>query len=142
MGATRLLVNTWAGLLLAGSFLPLLGQDVVRPRGNWLEYSLVSCTAIEYPTKALEYRIGGKVHIEGVLNEHGRAKDLVAVSGHPLLVDAAKKAVRSWEFRPYAVRGVPVKAHFEITIRFSIDAEGRPSVRPCAPEDSSPVERT
>jgi Gram-negative bacterial TonB protein C-terminal len=40
------------------------------------------------------------------------------ISGHPLLVEAALKAVEQWKYQPYLVNGEPLQVETTITIKF------------------------
>ena len=55
-----------------------------------------------YPSMARLARIMGNVRLKAVIGTRdGKIKNLTAVSGHPLLVDAAMNAVRQWIYKPY-----------------------------------------
>jgi len=43
-----------------------------------------------------------------------------AISGHPLLKDAAVNAARGWKFSPTMLTGVPVKVIGTITFNFNL----------------------
>jgi protein TonB len=59
-----------------------------------------------YPAMARAARIAGNVRLKAVIGTDGRIKNLIAVSGHPMLVDAAMNAVRQWVYKPTVLDGM------------------------------------
>src|SRR6185295_12287590 len=51
-----------------------------------------------YPPLAKAARISGNVEVEVVIDQRGNVTDARAVSGHPLLKDAAVASARQWKF--------------------------------------------
>ena len=57
----------------------------------------------QYPPLAKQARISGTVELEITSNPAtGETEQVTAVSGHPLLVPAAKEAAQQWRFPPGA----------------------------------------
>jgi hypothetical protein len=58
------------------------------------------------------------------VSESGKVIEAKAVSGHPLLRDAAEQAALQWEFDPYkisgATAGAPVKMQGILTFNFTL----------------------
>ncbi|HSR07289.1 MAG TPA: energy transducer TonB, partial [Bryobacteraceae bacterium] len=52
-----------------------------------------------YPAMARSARITGTVRMKAVIGTDGTIKNLTAISGHPMLVDAAMNAVRQWVYK-------------------------------------------
>jgi periplasmic protein TonB len=77
-----------------------------------------------YPLAARQGRIHGTVKLMAVIGTDGKIKNLTAVSGHALLVQAALEAVRHWIYRPTVLDGVPVEVNTDIEVRFSLAAFG------------------
>ena len=77
-----------------------------------------------YPMAARQGRIHGTVKLMAVIGTDGKIKNLTAVSGHALLVQAALEAVRHWIYRPTVLDGVPVEVNTDIEVRFSLTALG------------------
>lgn len=73
-----------------------------------------------YPPLAIQMRIEGTVVLRTIVGTDGRVKELVVVSGHPLLVQAAATAVRQWRYRPTVLNReavevvAPVEVHFKL----------------------------
>jgi protein TonB len=74
----------------------------------------------EYPTLARQAHIWGVVVVNAVIDEHGNVVQARAVSGHPLLIPAALKAVLQWKYEPTLLNGTPVAVEMEVTVHFSL----------------------
>ena len=74
-----------------------------------------------YPHVAREARIQGEVIVRAVISKDGDVESLRAISGHPLLAQAALDAVAQWHFRPYRLNGAPVAVEAQITVHFRLD---------------------
>ena len=90
------------------------------------EWKLLHRVAPVYPAVALEAHIQGTVRFTAVIGKGGRIESLHLVSGHPLLVSAARDAVQQWVYRPTERAGRPVRVVTSIDVRFWLDAYGRP----------------
>jgi periplasmic protein TonB len=73
----------------------------------------------EYPTLARQARIWGTVVVNAVIDEHGNVVQARALSGHPLLIPAALKAVQQWKYEPTTLNGTPVSVEMEVTVHFN-----------------------
>jgi TonB family protein len=71
-----------------------------------------------YPLAAREMRLQGAVVFDGTVGEDGRVRNLHLVSGHPVLVSAARVAVSEWLYRPSQLNGAPHEAQTRITVNF------------------------
>jgi protein TonB len=71
-----------------------------------------------YPSMAKTAGIEGTVVVEVTVAEGGSVISARAVSGHPLLRDAAVGAARQWAFSPTLLSGVPVKVIGTIAFNF------------------------
>jgi protein TonB len=76
----------------------------------------------EYPKLAASARIGGTVRLKAVISKDGKIEQLSLISGHPLLVDAAMKAVRQWTYQPTVLNGNPVEVDTEIDVHFQLSS--------------------
>jgi protein TonB len=63
--------------------------------------------------------VSGVVVVDAVIDEHGNVVGARAVSGHPLLVPAALKAVLQWKYEPTLLNGTPTAVEMELTVHFS-----------------------
>jgi TonB family protein len=62
-----------------------------------------------YPAAAKAVKATGKVHVQVLIDEKGNVISASAVSGHPLLRQAAQSAARASKFPPTVLSGQPVK---------------------------------
>jgi protein TonB len=74
----------------------------------------------EYPALAKQTHVSGTVVVDAVIDEHGNVVGAHAVSGHPLLIPAALKAVLQWKYAPTLLNGTPVAVEMEVTVHFSL----------------------
>lgn len=79
----------------------------------------VSLPKPAYPSTAISLNVQGKVDVQVLIDESGKVVSANAVSGHPLLRDAAEKAARSARFSPTLLSKVPVKVTGVIVYNFT-----------------------
>jgi len=75
----------------------------------------------EYPKKARKQHVEGTVRLHAIIAKDGSVQNLEVLSGDPLLVDAALKAVRQWRYRPTQVNGSPVEVDTTIDVIFALN---------------------
>jgi periplasmic protein TonB len=73
-----------------------------------------------YPPLARSARVQGQVVLQAVISKQGIIENLRVLGGHPMLVPAAKEAVRQWRYRPYVLNNEPVEVETQITVNFSL----------------------
>jgi periplasmic protein TonB len=88
-----------------------IGGDVKPPR-------LLSRPEAEYPTLARQSRIVGTVAIEAIIDEHGHVIEARAISGHPLLIPSALKAVSARLYEPTILDGEPMSVDLRVEVNF------------------------
>lgn len=111
---------------------PLLRTDAA-PTGDAPKKISVGSGAIQgsalkrvqpaYPPVAKAAKAAGTVQVQITISEEGKVIDAVAISGHPLLRDAALEAARQWEFKPIELSGKPVKVQSTLTFNFTLAGE-------------------
>ena len=74
----------------------------------------------DYPPLARQAHVWGTVVVNAVIDEHGNVVQARALSGHPLLISAALKAVLQWKYEPTLLSGTPVAVEMEVTVHFSL----------------------
>lgn len=93
-----------------------------RPRapvsGGVLNGKAISKPQPAYPAIARTARASGQVTVQITVDESGRVISASAVSGHPLLRQAAEGAARQARFSPTLLSGQPVKVTGVITYNF------------------------
>jgi protein TonB len=75
-----------------------------------------------YPPLARQARVAGTVRVETTIGVDGRVKTATAISGPPLLRQAAVEAVTQWVYRPGLLNGQPVEVPTQVDVRFSLPA--------------------
>jgi len=71
-----------------------------------------------YPQIATLAQVEGVVRVRATVATDGSTKDLVYLSGPPILMKSAMDAVRTWHFRPTIVNGVPVEVEVTMMVDF------------------------
>jgi len=74
-----------------------------------------------YPPLARQAKIQGTVRFRATIGKDGSVVNLELISGHPLLVAAAKAAAKQWTFKPTLVNGQPGEVVTSIDVNFSLD---------------------
>lgn len=80
--------------------------------------SAISLPKPPYPPAAKAVRASGAVNVQVLIDENGNVVSANAVSGHPLLRQAAESAARNARFRPTLLSGQPVKVNGVIVYNF------------------------
>ena len=82
------------------------------------EGNLVNKVEPQYPQMAKVAHVQGDVVLQALISKGGAIENLRAVSGHPILIQAAMEAVKQWRYRPYLLNGEPVEVETTITVKF------------------------
>ena len=105
--------------------LPALCQDAPPPRVRESESvsqtRLLHRVAPVYPSRARSAHIQGTVRLEITIARDGAVRSARVLSGHPLLIPAALRAVRQWVYRPALVHDVSAEVITEASVNFSLD---------------------
>lgn len=113
-----------------GSITPSLGEEIlgkIRMRRGALptvqseDLIVVRLVKPEYPSRAIEEGLEGRVELLALVNEDGDVEDVeVLTSAGAMFDEAARRAVKDCKFEPYRISGriQPVYAHFKI--RFTL----------------------
>jgi Gram-negative bacterial TonB protein C-terminal len=70
------------------------------------------------PQRPADVEVAGDVRFLAIIGRDGTIQNLELISGHPLLVEAARTAVATWLYRPTLLNGVPVEVVTTITVSF------------------------
>jgi TonB family protein len=79
----------------------LVAGDAVCQRqadSEQLELTPQRIVGLRYPRLAHLALVQGRVELEALVSPEGAVKDVKVVSGHPLLVAAARDSLRQWRF--------------------------------------------
>lgn len=71
-----------------------------------------------YPEIARAMHLSGTVRLEAVIGPDGTVRNLVVLSGSPILARAAVEAVREWRYRPTLLDRALVEVETYITVNF------------------------
>ncbi|HEY4363029.1 MAG TPA: energy transducer TonB [Bryobacteraceae bacterium] len=88
--------------------------------GNVMLAKRVKMVQPNYPTLAKSARIQGAVHFSAIISKDGTIQKLTLLSGHPLLVEAARSAVLQWVYQPTLLNTEPVDVETDITVNFTL----------------------
>ena len=80
-----------------------------------------------YPREARLAGIQGEAKFILVIDEHNTISELQTVSGDPILVEAAMKAVRQWQFSIGGYVGGPKETEVPLTFTFKIEDPPKPA---------------
>ncbi|MCS7314579.1 MAG: TonB family protein [Bryobacterales bacterium] len=96
------------------------GGAALRVGGQVQEARLIRRREPVYPALARQARIQGVVRLEAVIGPDGRVEKVQAISGPPLLRQAAVDAVKEWVYEPGRLNGRPVSVTTQIEINFTL----------------------
>lgn len=97
----------------------------------------------DYPKEAQREKVTGEVALKAIIAKDGMLKNVTPLSGHPLLLEAAIRAVSKWRYEPCRLNGEPVEVPTRIRITFGLTATGEPQFSANSANDlveSAPVE--
>jgi protein TonB len=94
-----------------------------RPKagGNLQPAVLVYRKPAEYPRIAKQTGAKGIVKLNATIGTDGSIKKVKVLSGHPMLIQAARDAVMQWRYTPTLLNGQPVEAETEVMVNFVPD---------------------
>lgn len=95
-------------------------KQPIRVGGNIKPPKLLFGPAPVYPTLARQSQIHGMVVIDAVIDEHGSVVQEKVVSGHPLLIEAAMKAVKQRKYEPTILDGEPTPVDLRVEVNFQM----------------------
>jgi len=90
-----------------------IGGDVKPPR-------LIYGPAPVYPILASQSHVHGTVVIDAIIDERGNVVQEKVISGHPLLLQAALKAVSERKYEPTVLDGVPTPVDLRVEVNFQM----------------------
>ncbi|MFY9727278.1 MAG: M56 family metallopeptidase [Bryobacteraceae bacterium] len=88
--------------------------------GNAQAAKLVTQVSPEYPAAAKQAGIQGTVVLEAIVGKDGAVQDIKALSGPPLLAQAALDAVKNWVYQPTLLNGESVEVKTTIQVNFKL----------------------
>ena len=120
--------NGIPGAILPGATpTPAPRVEPARPRGpvhvsgGVAEGRLIVPIQPIYPAIAREARIQGTVVVDATISTSGRIENTHVVSGPPLLVQAALKAIQQARYRPFLLNNQPIEVETTIRVVFTLN---------------------
>jgi TonB family protein len=95
-------------------------ENVLGVSGGSLQLGATNRTPPQYPAVAKAAGAEGPVQVQVTVNENGEVVSAEAISGHPLLREAAVEAARQWRFKPTTIEGKSVKTRGTLTFNFTL----------------------
>ena len=99
---------------------PANGAKRITIGGNVQQAKLVSQTRPTYPPDAKAARIQGVVQLSAIIGKDGSVTNLIVISGHPLLIQSAMDAVRTWTYQITLLNGEPVEVQTQIDVNYTL----------------------
>jgi periplasmic protein TonB len=94
--------------------------DAVRVGGNIRPPRIIKLVKPAYPAEAIHAHVEGVVLLEATVTATGDVIDVKVISGPPMLIPAAIKAVEEWKYEPTIINGRPVPVILTATVNFSL----------------------
>lgn len=119
--------SAWLGVLILTPFLSPAQQPMAVSDNTFNEH-VIERTEPVYPPIAEAARMVGKVVIEVQVGADGKIISTKAVSGPPMLLQAALDCVRKWSLKPFEKDGTPIAVTGQTSIVFDLGKDD-PSVQ-------------
>jgi TonB family protein len=97
-------------------------RDIPEPKigGRVSAAQILTQRSPEYPLSARQARVQGSVVVRAVIGVDGHVKLAKAVSGPPVLQNAAVSAVRRWVYKPATLNATAVESETRIELHFKL----------------------
>jgi protein TonB len=92
----------------------------VRVGGELQAPALLKRVGPEYPELAMRAQVEGVVILEAIVDRQGRVEDVHVLRSIPLLDNAAKAAVRQWQYSPLLLNGQAERFIVTVTVSFTL----------------------
>jgi periplasmic protein TonB len=99
---------------------PAASPARVPVSGGVIEGFLVYRSTPSYPPMAKTARVSGTVVLAATISKSGTIENLRVLTGHPMLIQSAIEAVKTWRYRPYLLNNQPVEVETTINVVFSM----------------------
>ena len=101
-------------------FVASVTPQRIRVGARVQETNLIQKVDPVYPPLAYQARIEGTVRFTVIIGRDGRIQNLQLISGHPLLVEAAREAASQWQYKPTLLNGSPVEVVTQVDVNFTL----------------------
>ena len=92
----------------------------LRVSSKVMEGNLLKHVDPVYLAMARVAKIQGEVRLQAGISKTGVIQNLRAISGHPILIQAAMDAVRQWKYKPFLLDGEPIEAEGVVIVDFEL----------------------
>ncbi|HXZ13145.1 MAG TPA: TonB family protein [Candidatus Sulfotelmatobacter sp.] len=92
----------------------------IRIGGNVQAAAIIHQVMPVYPKEAKNAGIAGTVVLHAIIGKDGTVRDLMYVSGPPLLMKSALDAVKQWVYKPTLLQGEPVEVDTTISVVYTL----------------------
>lgn len=92
----------------------------IRVGGNVQAAKLLNSPQPVYPPLARQARIQGVVRFNATVSREGKISRADVISGHPLLIEAARQAVIEYVYQPTLLNGQPVEVLTTVDLNFTL----------------------
>jgi protein TonB len=100
---------------------PTINANIPVPVGGRVkEPALLTRVLPQYPPVARQSHTQGDVAVQIVVDKAGNVVDARAISGPPVLRQAAIDAVRRWKYEPSTLEGQAISVQMLVTLRFQL----------------------
>ncbi len=100
---------------------PTINANIPVPVGGRVkEPALLTRVLPQYPPVARQAHTQGDVTVQIVVDKAGNVVDARAISGPPVLRQAALDAVRRWKYEPSTMDGQAISVQMLVTLRFQL----------------------
>lgn len=98
-------------------------RSTSEPSSRSLDFIIERMVRPEYPWTAIAREVEGMVRVQAIVDLHGRVKsvEILTPDADPDLVDATKRAMMRWKFKPYLVKGEPVEFTVLVPFRYRLE---------------------
>ncbi len=93
----------------------------IRVGGSVQAANLIHSVDPVYPPLAKQARIQGTVRFNVVVAKDGTVEKVQLISGHPLMVEAARDAVKQYRYRPTMLNGEPISVTTQVDVNFTLN---------------------
>lgn len=115
-----LILSAWCGPLTGVTHADTQPK-IVRISAADMERKVVTRVPPEYPSAAATGHIEGIVKLEIIVGTDGAPRQLKVLHGHPILTQAAIKAVGKWRYEPTTLAGEPVEVLTTVNVVFHLE---------------------
>jgi len=106
---------------------PVFGAPVIEP--GRAEEMLAHRVEATYPQMARIARIQGNVILYVLIDKQGHVANIKAMSGHPILIQSARDAVKQWQYHPFQLNGAAAEVETPVVIKFRCEDDGKRCTR-------------